>query len=157
MKIDFDRHVPLGWNGKKTAAWLCAALAASFALGLWCFLDQYRDCYRQLFVYSAEGEKLWIPDRVMLPFPNLVTDIDIGFGLVLCAMPLLALFAYLYHWRGSCSIYLMRRLPNRWELHRRCLTVPVCGAVADLALLGLLWALCYLIYFLCTPAQCLPV
>lgn len=50
----------------------------------------------------------------------------------------------------------MRRLPNRWELARRCLTLPV---LAALFCLGLSLGLCLLdlaIYWNVTPDRFLP-
>ena len=64
-------------------------------------------------------------------------------------------FHYLYHYQGSRSIYLMRRLPDRWELLRRCIALPLCGALAALLtglLITLLWAG---IYLLATPRELL--
>ena len=50
----------------------------------------------------------------------------------------------------------MKRLPNRWELWRRVLTLPL-GAMAVCGLTVLaLTGLYYSIYLLCTPAGCLP-
>ena len=49
----------------------------------------------------------------------------------------------------------MRRLPQRWELLRRCLTVPVLAAVGYLLEAALLLGIDYAIYRLATPAQAL--
>ena len=50
----------------------------------------------------------------------------------------------------------MRRLPERWELHLRCLTVPVVGVLGAMSLQGILGIFYYLIYIFVTPRQCLP-
>lgn len=56
---------------------------------------------------------------------------------------------------GAKSIYLMGRLPDRWELHRRCLTLPL-GWLLSAVLLPVLTLLVYYgIYYLITPAACL--
>ena len=54
------------------------------------------------------------------------------------------------------SIYLMKRLPNKWELHRRAITVPCIAVLATIgvALTAILFY--YIIYFLATPKVCLP-
>lgn len=59
-------------------------------------------------------------------------------------------------YRGSKSIYLMRRLPDRWELPRRCAALPLLALAAGLVLTALLICLCNLLYFRATPQQCLP-
>ncbi len=54
------------------------------------------------------------------------------------------------------SIYLMKRLPNPWEYHRRCLTIPF----AELVLTGLVVAVILLLfwglYWLVVPIQANP-
>lgn len=157
MKTELERYLPLGRDGKQTRDWLIFSLAVSALWSLWCFLGQYWEEYQTLFYYNAVGERIVNTRAVMVPFRDLLYGVEKGFGLVLAAMPALAVFHYLHHWQGSKSIYLMRRLPDPWELHRRCLAVPFTGAVACMALLGLMCVVFYLIYILCTPQQCLPV
>ena len=78
---------------------------------------------------------------------------------VLLAMALtipLAIYHYACHYLGSRSIYLMRRLPDGWELWRRCLTVPALLAVLCLGAIELLTILYFLVFLLLTPPPCLP-
>lgn len=63
---------------------------------------------------------------------------------------------YARFWQGSKSIYLMRRLPDRWELHRQCLTLPLLSILAGLLLVGLLLPLFFWVYTAAIPDQCLP-
>lgn len=78
-----------------------------------------------------------------------------GFWITAACMAALAAWHYAYHYQGSRSIYLMRRLPSRWELWRRCLALPAAGAVCALLLAALL-LLCYFgLYLLLTPRPCL--
>ena len=53
------------------------------------------------------------------------------------------LWHYTYHYQGSRSVYLMRRLPDPREFRRRCLTLPL----AALACFILLAAATVLLYF----------
>ncbi|MCI6719931.1 MAG: hypothetical protein MR451_03855 [Clostridiales bacterium] len=96
------------------------------------------------------------PDAVMPDFIVLLGGFLLGFAVLALCMAGFALYHYLYHWQGgSKSIYLMRRLPDRWELHRRCLTLPLAGAVlCGLAAL-LLFCLYFILYMTATPADCL--
>ena len=58
---------------------------------------------------------------------------------------------FFYFFKGSKSIYTMRRLPNRWDLPRRTLVLPlVCAALTMLLALALL-LLYYLIYHCSVP------
>ena len=58
--------------------------------------------------------------------------------------------------RFGGKLYLMRRIPDRWELPRRCAAVPLIGLAAGLLLTAILICLCNLIYFKATPPQCIP-
>lgn len=156
MRIDLDSYVPVGVDGKREAGWLLGGLAAAALIGAAGFLNRYLDA-RQALYYSRALKNQLIHGAVITGFPELIGGSSTGFSLICLVMPFLAAYHYLYHYRGSRSIYLMRRLPDRWELHRRCLAIPTVGLVAAMAVLGLLGIVFYAIYILCTPAQCLPV
>lgn len=160
MRIDWNRWVPMGADGKKEAQWIGFCLGVGAFSAVLNFLTQYSDALEKLYWNTpaplAGAERSPIPGAVMTPFAELLPGCEMVFVLTVALMPLLAAVHYAGHWRGSKSIYLMRRLPNRWELHRRCLTIPAMGAVSALSLLGLLGIVFYIVYLLCTPAQCLP-
>ncbi len=63
---------------------------------------------------------------------------------------------YMTFYRESKSIYLMRRIPDRWELPRRCAAVPLIGLAAGLILTAILICLCNLIYFKADAAAVHP-
>ena len=63
---------------------------------------------------------------------------------------------YRYFWQGSKSIYVMRRLKSRWEMHKRCWTLPLIGAaVMLLTAVVVYWLYCG-IYFWCAPEGFIP-
>ena len=64
-------------------------------------------------------------------------------------------WAHISYFQDSKSIYTMRRLPSVWELHRRCLTLPVCGMVIGLGTAFVLILLYYNVYIGLTPEICL--
>ena len=68
----------------------------------------------------------------------------------------LACYHYAYYYLGSRSIYVMRRLPDRWEQWRRCLAVPVLLAAVFLLAIELLTFVYFLKFLLETPDPCLP-
>ena len=101
------------------------------------------------------GNELWENAR-MIPFFQLLDKSLFGYLVVAMGMLAMAGYSYSYFYRGSRSIYLMRRLPDVRELPRRCLVVPgvgilICGVSALLN-----GALYYGIYIFFTPVECLP-
>lgn len=129
-------------------------LALLYSLSFW---TRYSDAHAAL--YSRQGNLL--PGAVMTPFSTLLAE-DLSrftmMGFCILVLFLLALIPVNYSafYRGSKSIYVMRRLPNRWELGRRCAALPLLSAGGTLALMGLLTLLYYALYLLITPKVCLP-
>ena len=91
----------------------------------------------------------------MKDFHVLMAFAPIGFAILGIHTALQAVFHYRYHSQGSKSIYLMKHLPDRMELHRRCLTLPVAGLVICGLTAFLTIVLCYGIYVYFTPKECL--
>ena len=134
-------------------------------LGLGALAAASCDLY-YLYLYSQAAEDLWYhgvdgvrylkPDASMPAFSALL-----GFSLygsiiaVLAMIPLAWLFWH-SHSMGSKSIYTMRRLPNRWELPRRCFTIPILAGLCCLARAAVLLLLDFSICWWCTPRQLLP-
>lgn len=75
--------------------------------------------------------------------------------LVVLAALLLIPCNYYAFWRGAKSIYLMRRLPDRWELARRCLAIPLFTVACALLLVVILLPAFYGIYLHLTPEDAL--
>ena len=92
----------------------------------------------------------------MEPFLEVLDGALLGFAAAALLMAGLALWHLLYHYQGSRSIDLMRRLPRRSELPVRCLAVPVAGALGAGALAAILLGVYWMVYRLCTPAAALP-
>ena len=155
MKIDLSRFVPLGLEGEKEGQWILLGWGISALAAMIQFANQYHDALSRLYNHMLGGRRL-IQGAVMTPFSELVLGCEFGFVLMCLGLALLAVYHYHYHTQSSKPIYLMRRLPNSWELHIRCLGMPVMGAVGALAILGLLTILFFVIYLRCTPEQCLP-
>lgn len=151
-----DRVVP--WqNGADQAKILSGLLLTALvlsALSLW--LRFYQN-WSGLYDHRTGA---YILGRMMPPYPYLLGpdsslfSISVCFAFVLLAMGmvLFAVWNYLGFYRKSKSIYLMRRLPNRWEVPRRCLTLPLLTVLAGV-LLSLLLALLFLPLYLTLPPQ----
>ena len=77
------------------------------------------------------------------------------FTLLFLVAAILSFVNYSGFRNGSKSCYLMRRLPDQWEYHRRCLALPLLAILAGLVSIPLLIGLFYALYLHATPAQCL--
>ena len=143
------------WAGWKTQAAQWAAVSA--VVFLVCgslFGEHFLRALRELYYFSSY--KTLIPGRTVPPFPRLFHP-TLWVVPVAAALALLdALKHYLGYFQGSRSIYLMRRLPQRWELARRCLVFPLAGLSASLTAYALTALFCLIWYWVQTPAGCLP-
>lgn len=153
MRDWIEQRIPLGCDAAKEQKGLIWGVVAGFLLNLR-FPLMYYSARSRLFPY-INGKRVFLEDAKMEPFGEILGFSLWGCLLAAAAMIFLAVWHYSCHFRGSKSIYTMRRLPQRWELLRRCLTVPVLAAAAYLAEAAVLLGIDYAIYRLATPAQAL--
>ena len=154
MKINCQRYAPPGIPlHQERRAFLFALICAS--LYSFRFLIRYLTARKALYQVIGKTHVL-IPGAEISTFEALSRHTMTGFVLAAFCMLCFAGYHYAYHYQGSKSIYLMRRLPKRSELHRRCLTLPVTAALLCLLAARLMLCLYYLIYLFFTPSECLP-
>lgn len=152
-KPDLSRLAPPGMSLKQEKRYFLGGLACAW-LYSWTFLGRYLDARGDLFFYSGIERRLR-PDAVMPDFAGLVGGALWGFAILAVCMLFFIAFHYAYYYQGSKSVYLMRRLPSRWEIHRRSLTLPLL-AVCLCALAAFLILLAdFAVYMLFTPNECL--
>lgn len=151
--LDLSRWAPPGlrWQTERNVFLGVGAGAVLYSFG---FLLRYTEA-RALLYTQESGVSLLRAGAVMEDFAPLLDRALLGFAVQALCMVVFGVYHYVYHNQGSKSMYLMRRLPNRWELHRRCLTLPLLGILASVVLALLLLVLYYEIYMRCTPEQCL--
>lgn len=145
-----DRWTPPG--GSRAMWWLRWMCGLELVIGVaYClaeFLSRYLD--QRYWLTWGYGSKT--PGAVMTDFGVLMEGTMRWFLVAAVLLVVLMGLHYGHHRFRSKSVYLMRRLPDRWEYHRRCLALPLAG----LALCGVLafacLCLCYAIYMLATPA-----
>lgn len=148
-----ENYAPPGLDiEKERASWIFCMGASTF----WCmnFLLRYWDYRTRLFEIRA-GRKILIETAKMPNFEFLTKDLFEVFGIVLLFCALVVVYHYYYHYQGSKMMYLMRRLPNKWEVHIRCFALPVLASVISIAYMLILRLLFYAIYYWCTPIECL--
>lgn len=153
--IDFDRYVPLGRIGWRTCKNMILGVLSAWGCSLLCFLVKYFDARSYLFEHWDKTRVFVRPGAVMKPFYEILQGTMLLFGFAALCLLLLALWHYYYHFQDSRPIYLMRRLPDRWDLWRRCLALPLLGLAACIVLAVLNTLLFYAVYRFCTPQECL--
>ena len=153
-KIDWRYWAPPGRNARQEVIAFSFGLAGCTAVMWLYFLLRYWNARSRLFTLTNGVQIL----REGAEMPVLPLILGMGFlplftlaGTAICTM-----FAhYVGHYReGSRPAYLMRRLPDRWENHRRCLAIPAATVAATAVLLAGSLALFYGAYMLFTPAAC---
>ena len=156
LRDNLARLFPLGWPWQRELAAVGGALALSAlaaALGFhWRFTSALNTLYDKKGTISV-----LVPGRLMPSFPLIFDRALLWFGVTALCILLTPIFHYLWHkWGGSQSIYLMRRLPRRSELWRRCLAGSVLLLVPCVLAAVLVLLLCFLAYQALTPAGHLP-
>jgi len=102
------------------------------------------------------GKKVLIEGAKVPPLNEIWEHSLLGFwGMVILAVGD-AVSNYRYFFTESRSIYLMRRLPDRLEFHRRCLSLPLLELTGGLIFCLLLAGLFILLYLHTLPASVLP-
>ena len=152
-KPDLSRYAPLGINVRSEWQGYVAGLAVATVYSM-IYLLRYFNARENLYEWTLKGREL-IEGAMMPDFAELMDGTLLVFLAIALTMMGLVIYHYIYHRLDTKSYYVMRRLPSRWELHRRCLTLPVtglliCGAAALIVTLIYYW-----IYMGCTPEECL--
>ena len=142
----WDSLVPAELDGGREALRLALGILLCLLWNAAAFLVPFIQMYEALARMPA----------FFLPFDTMLEPALVPCALLAGWMLALFFFYMTAHYRGSRSIYLMRRLPDRWELWRRCLTLPLIGLAAALVIaLGLsavyFWV--YETYALMEPAN----
>lgn len=154
MRDWMARHLPVDCDAGAERKWLVTGAVVGFLLNFR-FVLGYVSARSRLFPY-VNGRRVFLEGTKIEPFGEILAFSLWGCLLAAAAMVGLAAWHYGLHFRESKSIYTMRRLPQRWELAKRCLTVPALAAAAYLLEAAVLLAIDLAIYFLATPAQALP-
>lgn len=102
--------------------------------------------------YVARREQIRLSESAgsVIPMENFVEILGNGFVVFpIAALGCLAIaiYTYGYHYGESMSIYLMKRLPDKYELGRRIFTVPMLSAVMIVGW-GMMLLLIYYLYYM---------
>ena len=151
------RYFPVGMDIEHELRRMLVLLMLSAVSSL-SFFVMYYARYSSLFEKALVNGKIVSVLRrgaVMPDFAQFAPSCLILFPIAAALLLIIGLSYYRYHFIGSKSIYLMRRLPDGSELGRRCITAPLTAACMLMILAALLLALYFLFYMLVTPDKCL--
>lgn len=154
-RIDWSRWAPPDRDARQEAVQFLWGLGGGTVLCWVWFLSSYWNARSGLFRLK-NGQKVLEASRMMPDLPEIIGGSFLGLWAVLLWAAVTVALHYAGHYReGSRPVYLMRRLPDRWEYHRRCLSIPGTVILIALMLLLVFLMLFYVIYMNCTPEACL--
>lgn len=142
--IGTDREVGGFFSG------LVVALFFSFG-----FFGRYSEARAGLF-HIQNGKRILMEGAVMPQFSEILGNSLNSFFLYGGIMLFVVIWHYVYYYQGgSKSIYVMKRLPNRWEIHKRAWLLPLLAAVVVVIAAFAVLIVYFEIYMIATPEQCI--
>ena len=153
MKNKFRNCILPGYNyeGEKTTFIVMMILS-----GFCCLIYDYRYSTARNRLYDWNGkEKVLNVHAVMPDFADLLGWTLWGFLISAGIMLIYIGVRYNYLHQESKSIYLMRRLPSKGEIFRRCAVIPLAEALLFVLCWLVLLLLFFAIYMISTPDECL--
>ncbi|MBE6020546.1 MAG: hypothetical protein IJC41_07225 [Firmicutes bacterium] len=153
-KPDLTRWTPPGFNVNAEAHFFIVGLAASFLLSL-TFIPGYSSARKCLYITYQSTEKILMEGARMADFSEILGFTLYGFYILAICMLGMIIFHYIYHYKDSKSIYLMKRLPKSSELHKRCLALPITAFLICIISAFVMLLVYFGIYMTFTPEQCI--
>ena len=117
------------------------------------FWHRFFERYFQLFV--REGNVTVLSGLKMTDFHELYHGSMLAFFTFMLLCAAFVIYFYAYYRQGSKSIYLMRRLPKKFEMHRRAFLIPLIMCAIFFALAVIITFIYFGLYMLITPNECL--
>lgn len=160
-----SHRVPPGFDWEKELSWMRVALICAVVFGSFLFLIRLgvniSNLYEQKWEPAANGGYVSAgivlkEDAVMREVSVLLAQTRVGFALIGVLLVMMVVSHYRYYRQGSMSIYLMKRLPNGREYHRRNFSFVLILAAVSLAVMVVMSLTHYGMYLLFTPKGCLP-
>lgn len=153
-KSRLDKYAPMGINIAKEVMLYIMLMTISVFNSL-LFIGRYLSERGALYEWVA-GKRVLNEEAKIPAFSKLIEGCFVCFGIAIVVMVAILFYHYIYHYQESKSIYLMRRLTNKWELHRRCMAMPIGAIVVAIVIMIILYFVYQGIYLFFTPQQCLP-
>ncbi len=149
----FKRYIPVGIKPETEKFIVIASFVLSVCRALLFYLN-YSHSYNYLFDVR-NGQKVLNEAKMMPYFCTITVGCFDGFIISLFIFTFMIILHYGYHYKDSKSIYTMKRLPQKNELHIRCLALPLICITLSVVLSFSLLLLFYHHYMTMTPPECL--
>ena len=154
MRSNLVKYAPPGYDYSidKKVYHIGLGIANLFSLT---YFSHYASDSKHLYTITISGEKIVNPNVLMIDFVYVLNNALLGYFILSICLLLLATLRYLYYYQHSKSIYLMKRLPDKFDMHRRCLTMPLLLALICVGIAFLVLLLYFSHYMIFTPDSCI--
>ncbi len=146
---------PPGIDVKKELLFYGGAALLFIVLFSMSFLLDLGNILENRIFYTHLGQRLIRPGAVMPGFGEMMVHRFMAYWSYLCLCLGMAAGHYRY-FSASHSVYVMKRIRDPRELHRRCLELPLIAAAVGLVLVIILTGVYRAVYLAKVPAVCLP-
>lgn len=153
-RIEWEKLVPVGTDYKKEMKGIAIGLAISAVYSL-SFIFKFSFSLDELYDVIS-GKAILISGRYIAGFSDIMEGRFDLFKILFYLLIILGVMHYFGHFSGSKSIYLMRRIPQRWELLVRCAAFPAMGIIVCKLSELILTLLFFAIYMIFTPKGHIP-
>ncbi|MBQ3136196.1 MAG: hypothetical protein IJB74_01805 [Clostridia bacterium] len=154
MTDKIKKIIPVGYKPEKELWIYCSVILMAILRSLFYFISYY-SAYNNMF--HDYGDKMVLIENItMVDFCNIIADgtFDVFKVAIFIFLAMIGV-NYGYHYRDSKSIYTMRRLPNKYELHIRCIALPLTAIIISIILSFALLMVFYCHYMTVTPDELL--
>lgn len=149
------KHFPPGYEyeTERNMSVLLLGLAAALSLQ---YFARLSDACEMLYYVDRFAARKVRPGAVAASFGQLAFPYGSLFLPYYLFLAIMMVYHYLYYYRDTKSIYLMRRLPERGVLAKSCVQAPLLGMAAGALTMAALCLLYYGLYLLVMPGECMP-
>ena len=155
MNEFIERNSPPGMNTKTEKIFFVSYCILYFTFKLFSFINEY-SLARSLLYERVNGEWILRENAVIADFGETTYFSHKAFALICLVLLGFVIYRYLYYRQGSMSIYLMKRLPQKNEIHVRAIKIPLIMLVLCSLFILLTFLLFFASYVAFTPKVCLP-
>ena len=155
MNEFIEKNSPPGMNTKAEKTFFVSYCILYFTFKLFSFATEY--IRARSFLYERVNGKWVLRENALIAdFGETVFFNYKAFALFCLVLLGFVLYRYIYYRQGSMSIYLMKRLPQKNEIHVRAIKIPLIMLVLGALFILLTFLLFFASYVVFTPKVCLP-